>query len=177
MTTYVAFLRAINLGARRQFPKDAIVAATRAAGFDDVATHINTGNVRLSTTMRSRARIEAALEEAYLADRGFEVPAIAFTAAELVQVLADAEEFGRGAERHYVCLLKDDPGPDALAVLERHAAADDRVAISGRAAHLVLGTDYHRTRLTNANLERGLGMLSTHRNLAVVRAVVERWCR
>ena len=30
--TYVAFLRAINLGAKRKFPKDAIVAAVEAAG-------------------------------------------------------------------------------------------------------------------------------------------------
>ena len=86
MTTYVAFLRAINLGATRKFPKDAIVAATEAAGFDDVATRINTGNVRLGTAMRSRARIESALEQAYLADRGFEVPTIVYSQAELREV-------------------------------------------------------------------------------------------
>lgn len=79
MATYVAFLRAINLGAKRKFPKDAIVAAVEAAGFTEVETYINTGNVRFDTTMRSRAKIEAALEEAFLADRGFEVPTIVFT--------------------------------------------------------------------------------------------------
>ena len=86
MPTYVAFLRAINLGATRKFPKEAIVAATEAAGFAGVATHINTGNVRLETTMRSRARIEDALERAYLDDRGFEVPTIVFSTAELREI-------------------------------------------------------------------------------------------
>ena len=66
MPTTLAFLRAINLGATRKFPKAEIVAATEAAGGTDVATHINTGNVRLATRMRSRERIEAALEAAYL---------------------------------------------------------------------------------------------------------------
>ena len=42
--TYIAFLRAINLGARRRFPKDAIKAATEAAGGTDVETYINTGS-------------------------------------------------------------------------------------------------------------------------------------
>ena len=34
MTTYVGFLRAINLGATRKFPKEAIVAATEGAGWN-----------------------------------------------------------------------------------------------------------------------------------------------
>ena len=45
MPTYVAFLRAINLGPNRKFAKADIVAATEAAGGTDVETYINTGNV------------------------------------------------------------------------------------------------------------------------------------
>ncbi len=90
MPTTLAFLRAINLGARRKFPKEEIVAATEAAGFTDVATHINTGNVRFATRMRSRERIEAALEAAYLERTGFEVPTVVLTPAELHRVVEDA---------------------------------------------------------------------------------------
>src|SRR5690606_10085853 len=78
MPTYVAFLRAVKLGATRTFPKDAIRACVEELGFDDVATYINTGNVRLRTTLRSHARVEAALEAAFRADRGFDVPVIAY---------------------------------------------------------------------------------------------------
>ena len=46
--TYIAFLRAINLGAKRVFPKEAIVAAVQRIGFTEVRTHINTGNVTVS---------------------------------------------------------------------------------------------------------------------------------
>ena len=80
---YVAFLRAINLGATRKFPKAAIVAATEAAGGADVATHIASGNVRLTSSMRSIERVRTALEASYAAAAGFEVPVIAFTPAEL----------------------------------------------------------------------------------------------
>ncbi|MGH3307430.1 MAG: DUF1697 domain-containing protein, partial [Nocardioides sp.] len=83
MPTYVAFLRAINLGPTRKFPKDAIKAAAEKAGFTDVETYINTGNLRVTTKMRSRAKVEEALEKAFLDDRGFEVPTIAFTPAEV----------------------------------------------------------------------------------------------
>lgn len=73
MPTYVAFLRAINLGSHHQFSPTHITAACEGAGCTDVATHINTGNVRLSTSLRSRPKIEAMLEQAFLADRGFAV--------------------------------------------------------------------------------------------------------
>lgn len=78
MATYIGFLRAVNLGATRKFPKGDIARCTLAAGFAGGETHINTGNVRIVTTMRSRARIESALEAAYREDRGFEVPTIVF---------------------------------------------------------------------------------------------------
>src|SRR3546814_11352847 len=107
MPSYVAFLRAINLGAKRKFPKDDPRSAVESAGFSDVETHINTGNVRLSTAMRSRERIEAKLEAAFLADRGFEVPTIVFSTTELAAVARDAEELtSPELARHYIWLLK-----------------------------------------------------------------------
>lgn len=177
MATYVAFLRAINLGAKRKFPKDAIVAAVEGAGFADVETYINTGNVRLSTSMRSRARIEAALEEAFLADRGFEVPTIVFTQAELREIAADAARFAEGHDthRHYVSLLKSPPTADAVRLIEERSSAEEVARVGGRAVHLLLGENYHEAKLTNATVEKALGV-ATNRNLTVIRALAEKWC-
>lgn len=176
MATYVAFLRAINLGAKRKFPKDAIAAATEAAGFTGVATHINTGNVRLETAMRSRARIEAALEQSYLADRGFEVPTIVLTPAELRAVVEEAARLAPDhAGRHYVSLLKDEPEAAVAAALEARSTPDERVHVAGRGVHLVLGESYHEATLSNAVVEKQLGV-ATNRNLTVLRALVQKWC-
>ena len=173
MATHIAFLRAINLGAKRKFPKDAIVAATGAAGCTDVATYINTGNVRFRTTMRSRARIEAALEQAYREDRGFEVPTIVFTPQELVAIAEEAASFGHGG-RHYVSLLKEEPSTAAIAQVEAVSTAEEVARVGGRAVHLLLGENYHEARLTNATIERHLGV-ATNRNLTVIRALAQKW--
>ena len=176
MATYVAFLRAINLGAQRKFPKDAIVAAVEGAGFTDVATYINTGNVRFDTTMRSRARIEERLESAFLADRGFEVPTIVFTQTELREIAADAARFADGHEgRHYVSLLKTAPTAAAIRLIEERSSAEEVARVGGRAVHLLLGENYHEARLTNAVVEKDLGV-ATNRNLTVIRALAEKWC-
>ncbi len=179
MATTLAFLRAINLGATRKFPKAEIVAATEAAGCTGVETHINTGNVRLETRMRSRERIEAALEAAYLERTGFAVPTIVLSPAELRQVVADAEELAARAPdaggTHYVSLLKEEP--DAAVARDFEAVGDDRTAVlvRGRAVHLLLREAYHSAPLTNAHVEKRLGT-ATNRNLKVLRAIAEKWC-
>lgn len=175
MATYVAFLRAINLGARRKFPKDDIRAAVETAGGSRVETYINTGNVRLDSTMRSRARVEAALEKAFLADRGFEVPTIVFTPTELREIAEDAKRFADDHDGlHYVSLLKEEPDPAAVELLEAAAGAAEAVRVGGRAVHLLLGSAYHLARLDNALVEKHLGV-ATNRNLTVVRTLAERW--
>lgn len=176
MTVYVAFLRAINLGATRKFPKAAIIAATEAAGFSEVATHINTGNVRFETRVRSRARIETALETAYAEAQGFDVPTIVFTQAELCRVADDAEEIGAGyLGAHYVSLLKQAPSADLAAQVEALGDERDRAHVRGRAVHLLVTDPYHHARLTNATVEKRLGV-ATNRNLNVIRALTQKWC-
>ena len=178
--TYVAFLRAINLGATRKFPKDAIKAATEAAGGSDVETYINPGNVRLSTPMRSRATVEAALEAAFESDRGFAVPTIVFTPQELQDIVSDADELAAEMESvgmHYVSLLKQPPPAEVLALAQEASTNAERLVVRGRAAHLLMAErdSYHTATLSNSWVERRLGV-ATNRNLRVVRAVTEKWC-
>ena len=116
MTTYIAFLRGINLGATRKFPKDAIVAATEAAGGTDVVTHLTSGNVRLTSSRRSTGAVAKALEEAYAVDRGFAVPTIVLTAAELTEIAQVGEELEEDLPpggKHYVTLFAAPPTASA----------------------------------------------------------------
>jgi uncharacterized protein (DUF1697 family) len=174
VATYIGFLRAINLGATRKFPKASIVRAVEAAGFTDVATYINTGNVRFDTTVRSRAKIEATLEEAFEAESGFAVPTIVFTQKELREIADEAASFGHGG-RHYVSLCKDVPSAADVKKLEDSSTTDEVAKVGGRAVHLLLGDNYHEARLTNAAVEKYLGV-ATNRNLTVISALAEKWC-
>jgi uncharacterized protein (DUF1697 family) len=172
--TYLAFLRAINLGATRKFPKDRIVAAVEGLGWTDVRTHINTGNVRFDCPLESRAEVEAALEEAFREAAGFEVPTIVLTPQELREVAERAASFGHGG-RHYVSFLKQEPSPEAVRAIEDRSTAEEVAKVGGRAVHLLLGENYHEARLTNATVEKLVGV-ATNRNVTVVRTLVEKWC-
>jgi len=173
VATYIAFLRAINLGATRKFPKDKIVEAVEAAGFTEVATYINTGNVRFDTTLRSRAKIEAALEKEFEATAGFKVPTMVFTQKELREIAEEAASFGHGG-KHYVSLLKEAPTAAAIKKLDDSITTDEVARVGGRAVHLLLGDNYHEATLTNVQVEKHLGV-ATNRNLTVIRALAEKW--
>ncbi len=174
MPTYIAFLRAINIG-KRKFSKDAIVAACEAAGCTDVETYINTGNVRLTTPLRSRGKVEAALEKAFEDAAGFDVATIVLSPKELTAVAAYAEKLGRTHDGlHYVSLLKERPTATAVAQLDGAGKEGERAEVDGRGVHLLLGKDYHTAKLTNALVERHLGV-ATNRNLTVIRTLAEKW--
>lgn len=176
MPSYVAFLRAINLGANRTFPKDAIRSAVEGAGFTDVETHINTGNVRLTTRMRSRERIESALERAFEADRGFEVPTIVFRTDELARIGADAEELNRpDLARHYIWLLKQEPTVETVEQVHALELDGHRAVIRGRACHLLLVEGYERGAVDPLRTEKLLGVC-TNRNFNVVTTLARKWC-
>jgi uncharacterized protein (DUF1697 family) len=174
MATYIAFLRAINVGKRR-FSKDAIVKACEAAGCTDVVTYINTGNVRVTTPLRSRAKVEIALESAFAAEAGFEIPTIVLTPKELTAVAGYAEKVGGTHDgRHYVSLLKDLPTAAAVRRLDNAGKEGERAEVDGRGVHLLLGDAYHSAGLDNAVVEKHLGV-ATNRNLNVIRTLAAKW--
>lgn len=178
VATYLAFLRAINLGGRRMFPKDAIRAAVASTGATDVETYISTGNVRLDSSLGSADEVAEVLERAFAADRGFEVPTIVLEPPELVRIAADADELWRTEgepSSHYVTLLKAVPDPDAVERAHAVEVEGERLHVRGRAAHLLLHKDFHRSRLTGSKALEGLGV-GTARNVTVVRTLVQRWC-
>jgi len=178
MPTYVAFLRAINLGANRKFAKDAIRAATEAAGGSDVETYINTGNVRLTHPARSVTKVQAALEAAYADAAGFEVPTVVFTTADLAVLTARAEELHAEHDpsgQHYVTLFP--VAPTAAAVEAAHALEHDgeRVVVDGRAAYVLLDGNIRTSRLLASKQFKALGQ-GTARTVKVLRTVTEKWC-
>lgn len=178
MVTYLAFLRAVNLGAKRVFPKDDIRRVVEAAGFDGVETHINTGNVRLVSRMRSRARIEQILEDAFLADRGFEVPTIVYAADEFAALARETRGLAEAhpdAVRHYVYLLKDELSPAQRARVEEKASDAGHMQVRGRAAHALLGPGYRPGVVDPLNAARLLGV-ATNRNASVIAAIAQKWC-
>ena len=176
MSTWIVFLRAVNVGGRR-YPMAELRAALAKAGYGDVETSIQTGNVRLTSPARSRAKLVGALEELFEADRGFSVATVALTPAELTQVAADATLLGEAspaAYGQYVSLVKGTPSAPEAKRVEELSRNGERIFLRGRAVHFLLDIPYGTAKVSNAAIEKILGP-ATNRNLKVITALAEKW--
>ena len=177
MPTFIAFLRAVNVG-KRKYPMAELRDALSAAGFEEVETHIQTGNVRFRTALRSKEKVRQALEKAMEADRGFAVPVCLFTAAELSEVYDDAKRFEADHDApstgHYVSLLQGSASAKDVAEFEKRQVDGEYVRVGKRAGHLILSKPYHEAKTGNDVFEKTFGP-ATNRNMTVITKLVEKW--
>jgi uncharacterized protein (DUF1697 family) len=114
MTTYVALLRAVNVGGTGKLPMATLKAMCGEAGFTQVETYIASGNVVLGSKAKP-ARIKAALEARLQAHFGKAAGVIVRSAAEMAAVVA-ANPFAKADPRKTAVLFLDAKPPrDALA--------------------------------------------------------------
>ena len=176
MPTYVAFLRAINLGSRRRVPMARLVEVLREAGFDGVATHLATGNVRLESPRRSTGRVEEDVERVLAQELGFEVPTVALPSGELGRIVDHIDDVVPDVRRRYVTLLKTPPPDDVARELDAWSAPGEGARVGPRWVLWWAEHDMREGRLGNEVVEKRLGVATT-RTTAVVRTVWDKWCR
>lgn len=178
MPSYVAFLRAINLGAQRKVPMADLRTCLERAGYEDVATHIQTGNVHVRSSTRSLTKVTKDLE-VLLGERfGFEIPAAVFTPAELREVYDDATAFtpeGVIGERRYVILFKRGEAPtgEHAAAVNAFRAPGEAAMVSGRAVHVWIDGTSQGAQVFN-ELKKPLAP-GTNRTTKVLETLVRKW--
>ncbi|MGD2131199.1 MAG: DUF1697 domain-containing protein [Maricaulaceae bacterium] len=87
MTTWIALLRAVNVGNRRVKMAD-LKALLADAGLAEPETHVQSGNVVFGSKIKSRDKLAKTIEDAIEAGCGFHAPAILRTAEEIAATLA-----------------------------------------------------------------------------------------
>ncbi|HTI34169.1 MAG TPA: DUF1697 domain-containing protein [Miltoncostaea sp.] len=167
MPRFVALLRGVNVGGSGRMAMADLRACVEGAGFEDVATHIQSGNVLVRTSMRSAEKVARALEEAIEADLGFRTAAMVRTAAQLTAALDERPFPDADPAALQIAFLRDTP---AAATATALVAPDgpDEVAVIGREVHLHYPGGSGRSRLTGAFIEKALGVPATARRRSVV---------
>jgi uncharacterized protein (DUF1697 family) len=121
---HVALLRGINVGGNNKIVMKELAAAFRDAGYDEVSTYINSGNVLFSAPSRPEpATLEALISDAFALD----IAVLVRSQDEVAEVVASAPaEFADPDLRADVWFLRDGTTPeDALAGFpEPHPEAD-----------------------------------------------------
>jgi uncharacterized protein (DUF1697 family) len=113
MTTYVALLRAVNVGGTGALPMRDLKRLCERAGFQNVRTYIASGNV-VFDAFEAEAEVKSTLKTALLAYAGKPIGTAVRSSGDIAAVLA-ANPFPDAAPSRVVAIFLDAAAPpDAL---------------------------------------------------------------
>ena len=171
MTRFVALLRGINVGTAKRVAMPALRELATRLGYTDVATHINSGNLVL-TSDRTAATVRRELEQGIEETFGLHADVVVRTAAELAEVLA-ANPFPDGDPSQVtIAFLAGPPAADAADRIRALAADDEPFLVRDPEVYVHYGHGQADSRLA-ARFAGLLGVSATVRNLRTVTKVVD----
>jgi uncharacterized protein (DUF1697 family) len=173
--THVALLRGINVGGKNILPMKDLAAMFVAAGCTGVRTYIQSGNVIFSAPATLARKLPEQITKAIEKRFGYRIPVIARTSDELARAIRDNPFLKPGVDEKAlnVYFLANLPGAPAVAALDANRSAPDVFHVRGREIYLHLPNGMARTKLTNAYFDSKLSTISTARNWATVRKLLE----
>lgn len=157
----MSLLRAINLGSRNKVAMPQLREALTAAGFDDVASYVQSGNLITRSRHRNPERVAAVVHDVLLDAFALDVPVVVRSPAALRAVLAwdpfpDAAEV-RPKVLHVVHLFGTPEPADVDGLLGACAALPERVAVRGQEVVVDYGESMHASTVQGLWLRRRLG--------------------
>jgi uncharacterized protein (DUF1697 family) len=142
-------------------------------GYEDVRTHLQSGNVLLSSSLAG-ARLEQALERQLAEGLGFEVQVLLRTRTQLAAVVA-RDPLGKVAKnpsRYLVTFLRSRPPAKVVRELAAEDVAPEQFVIDGREIYAWHPEGVQRSKL-NALLARRLDVTATARNWNTVTKLLD----
>jgi len=144
MSTFIALLRAVNVGGTGKLPMTELKSMCESAGFTAVRTYIASGNV-VFDSKKSAAQVKAALEAALLQYAGKPVQVMVRTAPELAQVLA-ANPFPQAAPNRTVAIFLD-TAPPADTLEKLSGRKDEAIELGKREIYVHYGEGMAQSKL------------------------------
>lgn len=166
MTTYIALLRAVNVGGTGKLAMADLCALCEAAGFTQVRTFIASGNLIFESAL-PEAEVKAELESALQRHCGRPVAAILRTGREMAEVLA-ANPFPTAEPKHTVAIFLDVP-PAADALTGVKGRESEEMALGRREIYVHYGAGIGRSKLKIPAAKAG-----TARNMQTIAALAAR---
>lgn len=165
MTTFIALLRAVNVGGTGKLPMTELKAMCDGAGFANARTYIASGNVVFDSPLPA-AKVKSALENALAEYAGKPVQVLVRSAAEMSDVL-DANPYPQAAPNHTVAIFLD-RAPTAHDIENARHRQDEQIAPGKRELYVQYPCGIGKSKLVIGASDEG-----TARNMNTIARLVE----
>lgn len=174
MTTYVAWLRGINVGGANKVPMRGLRELFERLGHKNVKTYLQSGNV-VFTAKSPAKKISAEIEDAISEAFELRISVILRAQGELEQIIADNPYLTKDVRLSWlhVMFLARSPSSQALKKLDPDRSPPDEFMTKGLEVYLRFPNGSGRSKLTVDYFERTLGTRATARNCNTIMKVLE----
>ena len=161
-TVWIVLFRGV--GGKTQLPVKPLREALTAAGFENVATYINSGN---AVVKNAKGRDKVASEIARICSRefGFDKDIHIVSKAEWEDLIAN-NPFPRAVEVPkflHAAVLAENPHNEKIEALRSHASKDERIEVVGKVAYIHTPGGFGTSKLAE-KFDKGIGVANTARN-------------
>lgn len=173
MTRYIAFLRGINVSGQKLIKMEDLRQYFEVAGFENVVTYIQSGNVLFDTAEKDEASLRKKVET-LLADKlGYDVPTIIRSIKDLKKVVKNIpfQNLSTETRKLHVTFLSAIPAASQKGSLDAFKNEVEEVCVINREVYL-LTEAYGNSKLSNTLMEKKLGVTATSRNLATINKIL-----
>jgi uncharacterized protein (DUF1697 family) len=174
LARHVVLLRGINLGSRNRISMPELREALEDAGFKDVRTHLQSGNVVLTSTAKPES-VAGKCKKVISERLGLDIAVVVRSRAELAAVVKrnPLKKVATDPKRYQVSFLSAKLSAKAVRELEAAAAESERVVAIGREVYAWHPKTVARSKLWTKLAGKGLGVTATARNWSTVEALLE----
>lgn len=172
MKTYVALLRAINVGGNSIIKMADLKTLFESLGFSDVVTYIQTGNVVFKSAETDRSKLAAQIEAGLESRMNYQPQAFIYTAAELKAARSASPFESNDEQQCQLMFLTTAPDPIKVEALLGMQGNEYQFAVKDQVLYYAYSRSLAGNR-RNINFEKVLGVRGTGRNLKVVNKLIE----
>ena len=170
MQTFIALLRAVNVGGTGKLPMADLRALLNKLGYSNIETYIQSGNAVFDANGKP-AKIALDLAAALEKLVGAPLGVVVRTHDELDRLIAEnpfaAEAAADGARVHVAFLAAPAPASAKAAldaIIAKYPARRDRYHLAGDTLYLHLPDGAAETKFSGKTMDRAIGVMGTARN-------------
>jgi uncharacterized protein (DUF1697 family) len=170
---HIVLLRGINIGSRNRIAMPRLRDVLTDAGFADVQTYVQSGNVVLSSK-QSAEQVARTCEQLIAEELGLEIPVVTRTRAQLARVV-ERNPLGKVAhdpKRYQVSFMNGKLPAEVIRKLEAAALPSEQFVVDGREVYAWHPKGVARSKLWTLLAGKGLGVTATARNWTTVTSLL-----
>jgi uncharacterized protein (DUF1697 family) len=169
MAQHIVLLRGINLAGRNRVAMPALRDVLTGAGFGDVRTYLQSGNVVLSSSAKA-GDVADEIRRLIAKEFGLELAVVVRTRSQLAKVVESnpLKKVAMNPKRYQVSFLAEKPPRAVIRRVEEAATPPEQVVAIGREIYAWHPETIARSRLWTLLAGQRLGITATARNWTTV---------